>query len=124
MHVDRLLLPAVAVLATAACGGTAAKSGAPTTAPSPPTTTPQSTTQPTTPASAAPSGLQAEATAAATGDIPDNQVFLVFHDAAAGYSMRYPEGWAQQGNGKQVTFRDKNNIVRVLVAAGPPPSPA
>jgi ribonucleotide monophosphatase NagD (HAD superfamily) len=58
----------------------------------------------------------------ATGDIPDNQVFLTFQNAAAGYSIKYPEGWAQSGSGGTVTFRDKNNIVRVLVTNGSPPS--
>jgi hypothetical protein len=38
--------------------------------------------------------------------------------------MRYPEGWAQQGTGNHVTFRDKNNIVRVVVAAGGAPTKA
>jgi hypothetical protein len=68
--------------------------------------------------------LSAEAKSAATGDIPDNQVFLVFHDGPAGYSMRYPEGWAQRGAGRDVTFQDKNNLVHVLVARGPAPTPA
>jgi hypothetical protein len=68
--------------------------------------------------------LQGEATAAATGDIPDNQVFLLFRNAAAGYSMKYPEGWAQSGSAGKVVFRDKNNIVRILVANGPVPSAA
>jgi hypothetical protein len=36
--------------------------------------------------------------------------------------MKYPEGWAQQGSGAQVTFRDKNNIVRVLIRSGALPS--
>ena len=62
--------------------------------------------------------LQAEATATSAGDIPDNQVFLVFHDAGAGYSIKYPEGWAQQGSGGSVTFRDKNNVIRAEVSAG------
>ena len=35
-------------------------------------------------------------TAAAAGDIPDNQVFLDLPQPAAGYSIKYPEGWAQQ----------------------------
>ncbi len=73
---------------------------------------------------AGPSGLQAEATAAAQGDIPDNQVFLVFANAKAGYSLKYPEGWAQSGNGGNVTIRDKNNIVRVEVRPGTLPSNA
>src|SRR5438105_4410369 len=120
--VNGLLLPAAAVLATAACGGTA-KTTPPTTGGSM-TTAPSTTTTTQPAATTTPSALQAEATAAATGDIPDNQVFVLFHDAAAGYSIRYPEGWAQQGNGKEVTFRDKNNIVRVLVASGTAPTPA
>jgi hypothetical protein len=64
------------------------------------------------------SALQAEANAAATGDIPDNQVFIGFRDSAAAYSMKYPEGWVQGGSGARVTFRDKNNIVRVVVSTG------
>jgi len=32
--------------------------------------------------------------------------------------MKYPEGWAQRGSGKSVTFRDKNNIVRIVVGPG------
>ena len=62
--------------------------------------------------------LTGDAGSAATGDIPDNQVFLVFHDAAAGYSIEYPEGWVQQGNGRRVVFRDKNNIAQLVVARG------
>ena len=38
--------------------------------------------------------------------------------------MKYPEGWAQQGTAGRVTFRDKNNIVRVVVAAGAAPTAA
>ncbi len=71
-----------------------------------------------------PGALQPEATAAAAGDIPDNQVFLVFRDSTAGYSMKYPEGWAQQGSGGAVTFRDHNNIVRVVVGPAAPPTRA
>jgi hypothetical protein len=65
--------------------------------------------------------LQAEANSAAAGDIPDNQVFLVFRNGS-GYSIKYPEGWAQQGSGDRVTFRDKNNIARIVVAAGAAPT--
>ncbi len=68
--------------------------------------------------------LSAEANSAATGDIPDNQVFLVFTNHTAGYAMKYPEGWTQSGSGQSVTFNDKNNRVRVLIAGGPAPTPA
>ena len=59
-----------------------------------------------------------EAQQAAAGDIPDNQVFLEFRNAAEGYAMKYPEGWAQRGSGGRVTFQDKNNLVRVVIAKG------
>src|SRR4051794_12040532 len=54
----------------------------------------------------APGPLSAEAQSAATGDIPDNQVFLVFTNRAAGYSIKYPEGWTIVGSGKDVKFKD------------------
>jgi hypothetical protein len=74
--------------------------------------------------SGGPAALSAEARSKATGDIPDNQVFLVFHDGGSGYSIKYPEGWTQQGNGPNVTFNDKNNVVHIVIARGPAPSPA
>ncbi len=61
--------------------------------------------------------LQAEATSAAAGDIPDNQVFLTYRSPR--FSMKYPEGWVQNGSVGQVTFRDKNNIVRVVLGHRP-----
>ncbi len=88
------------------------------------TATTRTTTQATTTAASGPGALQAEANAASAGDIPDNQVFLVFRNARAGYSMKYPEGWAQQGAGKTVVFRDKNNIVRIAIGDGRSPAVA
>jgi hypothetical protein len=61
-----------------------------------------------------------EAQAAATGDIPDNQTFLVFNDSQAGYSIRYPEGWARKGSANDVTFQEKANAVHVAVRKGAP----
>ena len=111
MRAVALLATLVVPAALAACGGSA-------TAPS---TAPASTAPPT---ATGPSALQAEATAAAAGDIPDNQVFLLFRNNRAGYEIKYPEGWAQQGSGPALTFRDKNNIVRVVVATGAAPDKA
>ena len=68
--------------------------------------------------------LSAEAQSAATGDIPDNQVFLTFTDPVARYSMSYPEGWTRNGDGRNVTFSDKNNIVHIVVAKAPTPTVA
>jgi hypothetical protein len=75
-------------------------------------------------ASGSPGALSAEAQSAATGDIPDNQVFLTFTDPVAGYSMSYPEGWTRNGDGRNVTFSDKNNIVHIVVAKAPAPTVA
>jgi hypothetical protein len=110
-------------LVVAACGGS--KSAAP---PATSTTTPAATPPATTSTSGgstggqSPNALQGEARSAATGDIPDTQVFVVFHDANAGYSMKYPEGWAQNGAGGNVSFRDKNNVVRIVVQTGKTPT--
>lgn len=71
-----------------------------------------------------PGPLQGEANSAAAGDIPDNQVFLVFHNARTGYSMKYPEGWAQRGAASTVVFRDKNNVVRIVVGTASRPTTA
>jgi len=91
------------------------------TAASTPGTTSTTATAGTTQSTGA---LQAEAQSAATGDIPDNQAFVVLTDPAAGYSIKYPEGWAQSGGGKRVVIRDKNNIIRVLVRPGGLPTTA
>lgn len=74
--------------------------------------------------SAPPESASAEAQSAAAGDVPDNQRFLTFHDASAGYSIKYPEGWVQTGSGEDVTFRDKDNSIHVVVASGGAPTPA
>jgi hypothetical protein len=105
----------LAAAAVAGCGSAGQKTAPATTASHPATTTA---------VGSGPGALQAEAHATAAGDIPDNQVFLVFRNGAATYSMKYPEGWAQQGAGNRVTFRDKNNIVRVVVVAAAAPTKA
>jgi hypothetical protein len=66
---------------------------------------------------------QSEQQSAATGDIPDNQVFLVFRNTAGGYAVKYPEGWTQRGGGGAVTFQDKNNLIHVVSAGGGTPTP-
>jgi beta-galactosidase GanA len=103
-----------AVLLTAGCGG-----GRHQASSSPPTRT-QSTTQET---STSPGALQAEAASVATGDIPDNQLYLVYH-SSDGWSMKYPEGWAQSGSPSATVFQDKNNIVRAVVRHGSLPGVA
>ena len=101
----------------ASCGG-GSKKAAPVTTTAPATTAAPKTTSP----SKTPGALLPEAASAAPADIPDNQVFVTFIGPA--FSMKTPGGWTQSGGGKNVTFRDKNNIVRVVVAGGPKPTVA
>jgi hypothetical protein len=68
--------------------------------------------------------LAADAKSAATGDIPDTQNFLTFNDRTNGFSMRYPEGWAQKASATGVTFQDKNNLVRIQIGTGSTPTVA
>jgi hypothetical protein len=75
-------------------------------------------------AGGSPAALSAEAKSAASGDIPDNQAFVTLHDAAAGYSMQYPEGWVQRGGASDVTLQDKNNLVHIVVRRGTAPNAA
>jgi hypothetical protein len=117
MRTPAVLLCLALVGLTAACGSSNHNAAPP----------PATTTAPTTTSAGSGQGagaLQAEAQSAATGDIPDNQSFVVFADPGAGYSMKYPEGWAQAGGGKLVVIRDKNNIVRVVVRPGGLPTAA
>lgn len=104
-----------------ACGGASSKTTAGVAGSSSPSAGASGVS---TPGEAGPSPLSAEARSKATGDIPDSQVFLSFADPGAGYSMRYPEGWARRGAGADVTFQDKNNIVHILVSRGATPTGA
>jgi hypothetical protein len=111
------LLLGVTVL-TATLGASACGSGKTSSAP-PANATTTTSASATTPTSTSPGALQAEAASAATGDIPDNQIYLVFH-SKTGWSIKYPEGWAQSGGPNATVFRDKNNIVRIVISRGSP----
>ena len=76
--------------------------------------------------SSAPGGSSAAAEAKATagGDIPDNQVFLTYHNNAGGYSLSYPEGWTRKIAGSAVKFTDKDNSINASVASGSAPTTA
>jgi hypothetical protein len=71
-----------------------------------------------------PAAMAADAKSAATGDIPDNQNFLVYRDKRVGFSIKYPEGWSQKKRGDGISFQDKNNLVRVAVRKGGAPTVA
>jgi len=111
-HVLLLVAGTAFLTAAAGCGGASPRVA---TSAAPPATAAAPAT-----ASSSPSPLQAEATAIAGGDIPDNQVFLRFTSAASHYSLKYPEGWAERASGSTTTFRDKNNVIRIVVVSGAP----
>jgi hypothetical protein len=98
-------------LAAVAAGALVAGCGSGGSAESPQTT---AAAEPEAGGAAVPS----EAESLATGDIPDNQEFLTFTDQPAGYSIKYPAGWARTGNGNDVTFREKGNLVHISVHSG------
>ena len=99
-----LVLPAIA----SGCGGSSSNSSSTSSGSSP----------------SSPSALAADAKSAATGDIPDNQNFLVYRDKRVGFSIKYPEGWAQKKTATGISFQDKNNLVRVDVHKGAAPTAA
>jgi hypothetical protein len=113
--ISRTAVVIVLALCLAACGSKH-RAAPPATTAAQPTTSPGASAA-TTPQSG-PGALQAEAAATAAGDIPDNQVFVAYPGRT--FTIKAPEGWQQTGNGNTVTFRDKNNIVRVVVGTGKP----
>lgn len=115
------------LIAAAGCGsssghGSASSGGSASSQPA--TSAPSASTTTAASGSGSAGALSGEAASAATGDIPDNQVFLVFHNNNGGYSIKYPEGWTQQGSAGDVTFKDKNNLVHIFISRGPAPTPA
>ncbi|WP_420597301.1 hypothetical protein [Deinococcus sp.] len=49
------------------------------------------------------------------GDIPDNQAFVPYQNAAGGYTVSASEGWARTVTGADVSFLSKLGEVRVAV---------
>jgi hypothetical protein len=107
---------AVLTLAAAGCGSSGSSTAS--------SSSTSSSSAATNGSSSGAAALTAEAQSLATGDIPDNQVFLTFHNAVARYSIKFPEGWTQKGSAADVTFAEKNNLVHIVVAPGAAPTPA
>jgi hypothetical protein len=108
-----------ALVATAALAVGCGSGGSSTSAPA--STTTAGATSTAAEEGPEPSGGEtppSEAQAAATGDIPDNQVFLLYREPKTGYSIRYPEGWARKGSGADVTFQEKANAIHLTVHKG------
>jgi hypothetical protein len=115
----RISTLALLCVLVAACGTKKVQQPTTTAASTTPTTTGAATT---TAPQTGPGALQAEVAATGAGDIPDNQVFVDY--TGKSFTMKVPEGWAQTGRSNNVTLRDKNNIVRVVVVAGSAPTVA
>src|SRR5437879_4117008 len=101
----------------------ACSSGSPKPAASDPSTTADSNQTSQAPTSA-PAGVDPNGPEVnPAGDIPDNQVFVVYTPPSGGFSVKVPEGWARTEAGGAVTFTDKLNRVRMeTVAAASAPT--
>jgi hypothetical protein len=76
-----------------------------------------STTQPLSASSASSNANPTSADAATAGDIPDNQVYVAYVDAAGPFTVKVPEGWSRTESSGTVTFTDKLNSIRLDVSA-------
>jgi hypothetical protein len=123
--IRRSAAAALLLTAVAGCGSSAPSHSTTAGTPAPSPATSSAVSQSSSSAtSSAPGALSADARSAATGDIPDNQVFLTFTSRSGGYAIKYPEGWTQSGSAGSATFRDKNNLVHVVVTRGGAATPA
>ncbi len=118
----------IAFLASGLVAGMTAGCGSSSSTSSPPTSGAPATSATAT-SSGASSGtavgaLSGDAKSAATGDIPDSQVFLTYHNSGAHYSIIYPEGWTRNGTSDATTFTSKNNVIRIVISRLGAPTPA
>src|SRR5260221_8194854 len=72
--------------------------------------------------STAPEVSQAPDVAGGTtaGDVPDNAVFLTYHQAALGFSIQYVEGWQVMTKPDGVLINDKDSSETVAIVDLPP----
>ena len=134
----RRLAPALLALIVVACGGGSGKNASPAAATLMPSPRPSVAANLSPGASAATSGATSAETPAASatpgasssqepdsgglraaGDIPDNAVFLTYHDAGHGFSIHYVEGWQVTNGPAGVAIRDKDSSETVAVVPAP-----
>jgi hypothetical protein len=106
-----------------ACATTAPKS---TTPSSPAGTTPAATTPAATSTAAAagasPTEKPGPVDSAVPGDIPDTTQFVAHRSDAGHFTIKAPEGWAEQSGSSSVTYTGTTNMINVTwtpVAAAP-----
>ena len=130
----RRLTPALLALIVVACGGGTGKNASPAAATLMPSPGPSVAAVLSPGASAATSGATSAATPAASetpgasssqepdsaglraaGDIPDNAVFLTYHDTGRGFSIHYVEGWQVTAGPAGIAIRDKDSSETVAI---------
>lgn len=119
LPLKRLAGAAALIVLIAGCRGSATTTARPTqfgATPSPAVASTQ-TLAPSAAATAAPTESGGTTTG---GDIPDNAVFLTYHDQAHGFAIAYVEGWQVTPATDGVTIRDKDSSETVQVVAAPP----
>ncbi|MDQ1492437.1 MAG: hypothetical protein QOJ23_4951, partial [Actinomycetota bacterium] len=121
-----ILIAVTGLALLAACGGGGTGNGAAKPAPGAVGSSSSSSTASST--SAAPSSSSTAAQGGVNpngpevneaGDIPDNQVFVVYRPPSGGYSVKVPEGWARSEANGAVTFTDKLNSIRMETVDAP-----
>lgn len=101
-------------VALAACGGTASSS------PPVPIAAPSASAS----GSASPAPLQDASqepdtgAGTASGDVPDNAVFLTYTDPTLGFSIQYVEGWQVRRAADGVVIADKDSSETVRIVSG------
>jgi hypothetical protein len=115
MKTTHRILAVVALVAfLGACAKTAPKS---TTPSSPAGTTPAATTPATTSTAAAPGASPTEKPApvdsAVPGDIPDTTQFVAHRSDTGHFTIKAPEGWAEQSGTSSVTYTGTTNMINV-----------
>ena len=107
--------PATATTAAAPATANGAATSGTTNSAATPTAATTGSGAPGAATSAAPTATDA----AVAGDIPDNQAFVAYAPAGAGYSIKVPEGWARSSDGSATVFTDKFNSIRIETATAP-----
>jgi hypothetical protein len=115
-----ILIAVTGLALLGACGGGGTSNGAAKPAPGAVGSSSSSSTVSSTSTASSPSSTAAQGgvnpngpEVNEAGDIPDNQVFVVYRPPSGGYSVKVPEGWARSEANGAVTFTDKLNSIRM-----------
>jgi hypothetical protein len=127
MKTTHRTLAALVLVALVAFLGACAKTTPKSTTPSSPAgTVPAATTPAATSTAAAPGASPTEKPApvdsAVPGDIPDTTQFVAHRSDAGRFTIKAPEGWAEQSGASSVTYTGTTNMINVTwtpVAAAP-----